>query len=113
MENISLTSYKKITVFNQTLFYKVDIALEKLIAKKHILLSKDLFNEFIEENSIGTPFSIVFVSDEKIIIVSDIIRSYPVFYSTVNNKVFIIENINNITEKIIYYQYVIIFFYTD
>jgi len=109
MENISLTSYKKIAVFNQTLFYKGDIALEKLIAKKHILLSKDLFNEFIEENSIGTPFSIVFVSDEKIIIVSDIIRSYPVFYSTVNNQVFITENIKTIPEKSISDQAVSMF----
>jgi asparagine synthase (glutamine-hydrolysing) len=99
MENIYLSSYKQIEAFDQTLFYKGDTAFEKLILQSDILLSKNLFNEFIEENNIGIPFSIVFKSDEYIIIVSDIVRSYPVFYSLVNNEFFITENIETIPQK--------------
>lgn len=99
MEYIDLQTYKQIEDTGSRLFYKGDIGLEKLILEKQTLQSKTLFKQFIEEHNIGTPFSVVLLSEDDVIIISDIVRSYPLFYCINESSVFITENIDYIPNK--------------
>lgn len=109
MKNIFLNSYKHIGTDELNLFYKGDSALEKLLLQKDIFRSKDLFNKFINDNNIPTPYSIVLITIEEIIIVSDIVRSHPIFYRINGGNINITEDINILEKKKISYNAVNIF----
>ncbi len=99
MKNIFLNSYKHISKDELNLFYKGDSAIEKLISQKDNLSSKDSFNKFINDNDIITPYSIVLITIEEIIIVSDIVRSYPIFYKISDGNIYITDDIHIFEDK--------------